>query len=420
MFIKSSLIILALALTTSAVPLVDGSGIRIPFEKRNLLVRPDGMFDHTQAIRQMVRDRNKHRQNLISMKWKCAGCMVDGQHILPVANFTDMHPAVVEKRQAEPLKDYSEQFWGGSITIGSNKQKFLIDFDTGSSDLWVPSTACTGPACKGKNKYNPATSSTSSRKQGTFSIQYGDGSSVSGPIYTDTVSVAGVTVNNQYLGAANNLSPMFAGEAEDGILGLAFPTISSIHQTPFLNMAAEQGAIKTAAFAFKLASSGSELYLGGANPQLYTGDIESHMATGAGYWQLSNMKLFSGSQVVESSQKTIIDSGTTLIYGPPSYVAALYKTIPNSQPYDAENGFYEFPCASTPSNIAFSWGGKKWAISAANFNLGQVSKTMCVGAIVGQDLGLGTDVWLLGDSFMKNVYSVFSFEKNSIGFAQLK
>ena len=57
MFIKSSLIILALALTTSAVPLVDGSGIRIPFEKRNLLVRPDGMFDHTQAIRQMVRDR---------------------------------------------------------------------------------------------------------------------------------------------------------------------------------------------------------------------------------------------------------------------------------------------------------------------------------------------------------------------------
>ena len=44
-----------------------------------------------------------------------------------------MHPAVVEKRQAEPLKDYSEQFWGGGITIGSNKQKFLIDFDSESA-----------------------------------------------------------------------------------------------------------------------------------------------------------------------------------------------------------------------------------------------------------------------------------------------
>lgn len=43
----------------------------------------------------------------------------------------------------------------------------------------------------------------------------------------------------------------------------------------------------------------------------------------------------------------------------------------------------------------------------------------CVGTLAGQDLGLGDNVWLLGDSFMKNVYSVFSFEENTIGFASL-
>ena len=35
------------------------------------------------------------------------------------------------------------------------------------------------------------------------------------------------------------------------------------------------------------------------------------------------------------------------------------------------------------------------------------------------DLGLGSNVWLLGDSFMKNVYTAFSFDKNSVGFAKL-
>ena len=56
-----------------------------------------------------------------------------------------------------------------------------------------------------------------------------------------------------------------------------------------------------------------------------------------------------------------------------------------------------------------------------SFNLGKTSSTSkyCVGALAGQDLGLGSNVWLLGDSYMKNVYSVFSFDQNAVGFASL-
>ena len=58
---------------------------------------------------------------------------------------------------------------------------------------------------------------------------------------------------------------------------------------------------------------------------------------------------------------------------------------------------------------------------ANSFNLGPTSDVpgMCVGALAGQNMGLGTNVWLIGDSFMKNVYSVFSFEQNAVGFAAL-
>ena len=62
--------------------------------------------------------------------------------------------------------------------------------------------------------------------------------------------------------------------------------------------------------------------------------------------------------------RTIIDSGTTLIYGPPEIVAKLYLNIPGSAVFQQNNAFYTFPCANVPSNVAFSWGGKQWTISA--------------------------------------------------------
>ena len=102
-------------------------------------------------------------------------------------------------------------------------------------------------------------------------------------------------------------------------------------------------------------------------------------------------------QTVGTGQ-TIIDSGTTLIYGPPSAVYSLYQAIPGSELFDVSSGMYSFPCDATP-NIAFNWGVRSYTMSAASFNLGNVPEndTACVGSILGATLGLGRNVWLLGD-----------------------
>ena len=57
-----------------------------------------------------------------------------------------------------------------------------------------------------------------------------------------------------------------------------------------------------------------------------------------------------------------------------------------------------------------------------SFNLGYAfggDSTVCTGAVVGQDLDIGDNVWLLGDRFMKNAYTAFSFDTNAVGFATL-
>ncbi|KAI0821616.1 acid protease [Trametes gibbosa] len=426
MFVKSSLVALALGLSAAASPVVEGMGTSVPFEKRNGFTSHDGWFEHRLAIQQVVRDVNKHRNNLVNLQRNSGRTSFNqGAHIRPVANYSQMMKQpdtdddnYNERRQAVALtNEGGDQYWAGNIQIGSPTKQFYIDFDTGSADLWVPSVNCTSSYCSAKNKYNQAVSTTDSKKSGSFSIQYGDGSKVSGPVFSDTVTVGTVAVKNQYFSPVSTLSPTFGDEKMDGILGLAYPSLSNLRQSPFFNSAKSQGAVKSGVFAFKLAKTGSELYLGGTNSALYSGPIEYHSVTGSGFWQIAGGSLAIGSQ---TNIQTIIDSGTTIIYGPPKQVAAFYKSIPGSKVYDSSNGFYSFPCSSIPSNVSFSWGGKQWKISAANFNFGRVSSTQCVGAIAGQDLGLGTNTWLLGDSFMKNVYSVFSFDQNSVGFATLK
>ena len=107
----------------------------------------------------------------------------------------------------------------------------------------------------------------------------------------------------------------------------------------------------------------------------------------------------------------------SLAYGPPSDVDAVYRAA-GGQPFG--DGWYTFPCNSPPV-ISFNWGGANWDISSKNIIRGRMEfgSDQCVGALLGLDLDIGDGVWILGDTFMKNVYTVFSFDETAVGFAKL-
>lgn len=136
-------------------------------------------------------------------------------------------------------------------------------------------------------------------------------------------------------------------------------------QNPFFNSAMAKNTVSSGSFGFKLASSGSELFLGGTDTSKYSGSIEFHdIDTSTGFWQATGAKAIAGSKTAVSNFETIIDSGTTIMYGPPSAVKTFYAAIPGSEVYDSSEGYYSYPCDSLPT-VGFSWGGKTWDISEA-------------------------------------------------------
>jgi len=124
------------------------------------------------------------------------------------------------------VTNYDNAQYYGTVSIGTPPQAFKLLFDTGSSNLWVPSYSCTTLACFVHNTYNSAKSSTYVKNGTIFDIQYGSGA-VEGFCSQDTVTWGTYQIPNTIFAEITNLQGVgFIAGKFDGILGMAWPAIS--------------------------------------------------------------------------------------------------------------------------------------------------------------------------------------------------
>ncbi|NXA42461.1 PEPA protein, partial [Eudromia elegans] len=189
----------------------------------------------------------------------------------------------------EPLANYMDLEYVGTISIGTPAQEFLVLFDTGSSNLWVPSVYCSSAACGDHRRYNPALSSTYRGTAGSVSTWYGTGS-MTGYLAYDTVQVGDIQVPNQIFGMSATEPGSFLYYAPfDGFLGLAFPSISSSSATPVFDNMMSQGLVSQSLFSIYLTpdeNKGSFVLFGGIDDAYFTGNLTWIPLSSETYWQI--------------------------------------------------------------------------------------------------------------------------------------
>ncbi|KAH8118780.1 acid protease [Phellopilus nigrolimitatus] len=344
------------------------------------------------------------------------------------SNTGTTHPndngSLLKKRKtgSDPLTDDLDgEEWQGAISVGTPANTFTVDFDTGSSDLFLPGVDCTDANCAGHKIFNTSASSTAVDQDRTFSIEFADDSTVSGEVFEDTVSIAGLTATGQTVVAASQYSSGFALDVSppDGLMGLAFQSISNSDSSPVFMTFVTEGQTTDPVFGFTLLDTGGELFLGGTDTSAFTGSLTfTPLITTPAFWEVSLSTVNVGNEVVvPSANDAIVDTGTTLLIGDTTNVPKIYAAIPGSR--DASRtlgeGFFTVPCDAIPTDVSLTLGGTAFTLSADTFNFGQVSEgsNECVGGIMADDLGF----WVLGDVFLRNLYTSFDVGNLQVGFA---
>ncbi|KAF8863070.1 acid protease [Acephala macrosclerotiorum] len=343
-----------------------------------------------------------------------------------------------------------EGLYFANVTVGTPGQNLALQIDTGSSDVWVPSTtaALCGNAKEGgcpNGAFNQKSSSTFLNVEPNgFNISYVDGTGSTGDYFQDTFKISGATLNNFQMGLALDTT------IGTGIMGIGYNTseanIDTGNGTEYPNLPlamVNAGAINSAAYSLWLndlqATTGSILF-GGIDTAKYSGDLISVKVypDSQGGRTTSFTVAFTSLSATSSSgtdqltpanyaEAAILDSGTTITLLPDDIANSVFEEL--GATVSQQLGAVVVPCALAENSgtINYGFGGTggptiKVAVSQLVLPLTLTNgRTPTYNGQAACQLGIqaaGNLPVLFGDTFLRSAYVVYDLENNRIALAQ--
>jgi hypothetical protein len=338
------------------------------------------------------------------------------------------------------LTNYYNNEYIGSVGVGTPTQYLTVVFDTGSSDIWIPESACT--TCGNSNSFVTAQSSTyevSEGKDGSaapFKISYGSGS-VKGVIMLETLTLSTLTIPAVKLGGVTYEDSTIADFDMDGICGLAFDGLSVVTKPSLLDSLTHTYPNLSHSFSLYLnadpddTETASIITFGGFDLGLvsdtasffYTPVIRDTSALT--YWTVSLTGFVVGSsptftstdEVVASlsvcaydSCLAIVDSGTSGIAIPTEYYASVVATLTRGKNCKdltcvnvQQDDFPVLLVSLSPDNTFPLLPSDYVECSSYNECILRFQES--------------SSLWILGDVFLQAYYTVFDIKNMRVGFA---
>mmetsp|Transcript_11073 Transcript_11073/g.21430 ORF Transcript_11073/g.21430 Transcript_11073/m.21430 type:complete len:511 (+) Transcript_11073:61-1593(+) len=310
--------------------------------------------------------------------------------------------------EQQPLLNWGNVQYLGSFGLGTPPQSLQLLIDTGSSDLWVRSSA-----------FQPDHSSTAQFSPKEVRISYGQGS-VAGSVVSDSFQIGGVNVTNQEIMIPQQEHGMASVNAA-GVLGLAWPGLSHTGETVMQHLEAEENI---SAFALLLTGTDEGSYFALGMPESSWYNNESLVWTDARtdlWWAVDGSLHIEGSSL-ELSGLFLLDSGTSFIGAPDMQFELLVNQI---LPRDARSlckvmqpsGIRYCSCdvLCKARSMQVHIGGVEFPVGPAAL-FGQVDdKNTCVLQVMRLQDGMPL---ILGDSFLRTVAAIFDVRGRRIGLAK--
>lgn len=329
-----------------------------------------------------------------------------------------------------------------NLKIGTPPQELTLIIDTGSSDFWVMSSEvnCTinqeldpGETCHADGLFDYTKSSTFQDNNTYFLIDYADNSYASGKWAKDVVEINGVNVGDFVFGVAN------ASNNTAGIIGTGFienesgdiiVTKNGTKEVPvtypnFPVQLKNQGVINRIAYSLFLSSAKGKhgsLLFGAVDHSKYTGSLytlpmvnplENATATefyitlfGLGYSDQNET-----STIVTTSIPVLLDSGSSVLVLPEYLLTPLAASV--NANFNETDGSYVMDCdIPKGASLIFDFGGFQISIPLEDAMVVDDNNICTLNAVNSPDFTI------LGESFMRNAYTVYDLESREISIAQ--
>ena len=312
-----------------------------------------------------------------------------------------------------------------SVFIGG--QKLNLDFDTGSADLWVYSTKMSSSESSGHSVFDPSKSSSwTDYSDGSWQIQYGDGSTAEGSVGFDKVNVGGAIVKKQCVELADEATGTFQSDrASDGLLGLAFSSINTVQPQPqktfFENI---MGHLDQPVFTADLEDNAAGTYeFGTIDRSKYSGKIHyAPVDSSNGFWQFHSQTYTVGGSRKECTacSPAIADTGTSLMLVDDDVAQAYYSQV-NGAFQSSKYGGYVYQCGTSLPDFGVAIGnGYTATIKGADVTYTEAGSGVCFGGVQGNgaSTGSGPPIQIYGDVLLKQFFAVFDGGNMRFGIAK--